>query len=126
MSLTKHENLINSDPKPLSIEEFEALPNGSIFRANGFLTVMTETQRLNSDSVHGDAGGYITEFMSAENLASLPVLEHTGEIPEEGRYYIFLLKEGSVNEYEDSYSFYHRMYDDPWSSSNGFRIIDSW
>lgn len=126
MSLTKHEKLINTDPKPLSIEEFEALPNGTIFRANGFLTIMSETQRANSDSVHGDAGGYVTEFMSAENLASLPILEHTGEIPEEGRYYIFLLKEGSVSEYEDSYSFYHRMYDDPWSSSNGFRIIDSW
>lgn len=68
MSLTKHENLINSDPKPLSIEEFEALPDGTIF----------------------------------------------------------LLKEGSLSEYEESYSFYHRMYDDPWSSDNGFRIIDSW
>lgn len=126
MSLTEHEHLINPDPKPLSIEEFEALPNGSVFRANGFLTVMSDVQRMNSDSVYADAGGFITEFMSADNLASLPVLHHTGEIAEEGRYYIFLLKEGSLAEYEDSYSFYHRMYDDPWSSTSGFRIIDSW
>lgn len=126
MSLTKHEHLINSNPKPLSIEEFEALPNGTIFRANGFLTIMSDTQRMNSDSVYDDAGGFITEFMSAENLASLPVLQHTGEIPEEGCYYLFLLEEGSLSEYEDSYSFYHRMYDDPWSSPSGFRMIDSW
>jgi hypothetical protein len=115
-----------TEPKCLSIEEFEALPDGTIFRANGFLTVMTEVQRWNSDSVHDDAGGYVTEFMSAEELASRPVLMSSTEITEEGRYYIFLLGDGSSNEYEDSFSIYHRMADRPWSSTHGFRLVNSW
>lgn len=117
---------IITDPKPLSIEEFEALPDGTIFRANGFLTVMTETQRWNSDSVHGDAGGYITKFMSAEDLAALSILHSNSELPEEGRYYIFLLQEGSSTEYEDATSIYHRMDDAPWTLSDGFRVVNSW
>lgn len=115
-----------TEPKCLSIEEFEALPDGTIFRANGFLTVMTEVQRWNSDSVHGDAGGGITEFMSADELAAHPVLTSSAEITEEGRYYVFLLREGKLNEYEDSFSIYHRMDDAPWTATNGFRLINSW
>lgn len=115
-----------TEPKCLSIEEFEALPDGTIFRANGFLTVMTETQRWNSDSVYGDAGGRVTEFMSADELAAHPVLKSSTEITKEGRYYIFLLREGKLNEYEDSFSIYHKMDADSWISSDGFRLIDSW
>lgn len=118
--------LSTAEPKCLSIEEFEALPDGTIFRANGFLTVMTETQRWNSDSVHDDAGGYITEFMSAEKLASLPVLKSSTEITTAGQCYIFLLREGTQNEYEDSFSHYHQMDSKPWNYEHGFRLINSW
>jgi hypothetical protein len=115
-----------TEPKRLSLEEFEALPDGTIFRANGFLTVMTETQRWNSDSVYDDAGRVITEFMSAEKLASHPVFTSTTEITEAGRYYVFLLREGSLNEYEDSFSIYHDMSDKPWSYGHGFRLVTGW
>ena len=115
-----------TEPKCLSIEEFEALPDGTIFRANGFLTVMTEVQRWNSDTVHGDAGGRITEFMSADELAAQPVLMSSTEITAEGRYYVFLLRDGKLNEYEDSFSIYHRMDADSWTSDNGFRLINRW
>lgn len=115
-----------TEPKCLSIEEFEALPDGTVFRANGFLTVMTDTQRQNSDSVHDDAGGYVTEFMSAEELAAIPVFKSSTEITEEGRYYIFLLGDEGSNEYEDSFSIYHRMDARPWESDNGFRLVNSW
>ena len=115
-----------TEPKCLSIEEFEALPDGTIFRANGFLTVMTEIQRLNSDSVHGDAGGHVTVFMSAEELAAHPVFKSSTEITEEGPHNIFLLREGTLNEYEDSFAHYHKMSDKPWNYEHDFRIVKGW
>lgn len=106
--------------KSLTLEEFEALPNGTIFRANGFHTIMSDIQRENAQTVHDDAYGYITVFMSAEELAAQPLL-HSCEELEKGTYLLCMIGEDGVS-YDDCFTHYLAA-NESWERTDGFRAV---
>lgn len=113
MTKAKHDHL--------TVEELEALPYGSVFRANGFYTIMSDTQQINAQTVHDDAYGGVTFIMSAEEFASHPVRYNCKGL--EGQVlFLGILDEDGIN-YDDSFTHYFKD-KEYWEESRGFRAVN--
>jgi hypothetical protein len=104
----------------LNVKQLEALLDFTLFYAGGNLLPMTDSHRLNAQTVHDDAGGRVDFFMAAEEFLCLPVL-FTDETLPAGPHRLFINGDDEA-ELHDWLTHYPKP-EKPISVSAGFRVI---